>query len=90
MRGKGDGMMVMILLALTFYLACGFLFAVPFVLTGVKRVDPHAAHGSWGFRVLIFPGTLFLWPLLAQRWLLGTGKPPEERNAHRSAAKEAG
>ena len=82
-------MMAMILLALAAYLACGFLFAVPFVLIGVKRIDPHAAHGSWGFRVLIFPGTIFFWPLLARRWLSGTGEPPEERNAHRSAAREA-
>lgn len=67
------------------YLAAGLLFAVPFVLTGVKRIDPHAAHGSWGFRVLIIPGTMFLWPLLARRWLRGVHEPPEERNAHRCA-----
>ena len=36
------------------YLACGFVFAVLFVLFGVQRIDPHAAHGSWGFRCLIF------------------------------------
>jgi len=82
-------MMAMILLSLAAYLACGFLFAVPFVLTGVKRIDPHAAHGSWGFRILIFPGTIFLWPLLTKRWLSGAGEPPEERNAHRNAAREA-
>ena len=82
-------MMAMILLSLAVYLACGFLFAVPFVLTGVKRIDPHAAHGSWGFRILIFPGTIFLWPLLAKRWLSGAGEPPEENSAHRNAAREA-
>ena len=82
-------MMAMILLALAAYLACGFVFAVPFVLTGAKRIDPHAAHGSWGFRVLILPGTLFLWPLLAKRWLSGAVEPREERNAHRTAARKA-
>jgi hypothetical protein len=82
-------MMAIILLALAAYLACGFLFAVPFVLTGLKRIDPHAAHGSWGFRILIFPGTMFLWPMLAKRWLSGAGDPPEERNAHRRAARKA-
>jgi hypothetical protein len=82
-------MTAMILLALTTYLACGSIFAIPFVFIGAKRIDPHAAHGSWGFRVLIFPGTIFLWPLLAKRWLSGAGEPPEECNAHRSAAKEA-
>jgi hypothetical protein len=81
-------MIAAILILMAAYLALGFLFAVPFVLTGVKRIDPHAAHGSWGFRILIFPGTIVLWPLVAQRWLCGAGEPPEERNAHRSAAKE--
>jgi membrane protein implicated in regulation of membrane protease activity len=69
------------------YLVCGFLFAVAFVLLGVKRIDPHAAHGSWGFRLLIFPGTMAFWPLLLRRWLKGISEPPEERNAHRQAAK---
>lgn len=68
------------------YFACGLLFAIPFVLVGVNRIDPHARPGSWGFRALIVPGTVFLWPLLARRWLSGVGHPPEERNAHRCAA----
>jgi hypothetical protein len=82
-------MMAMILLSLAAYLASGVLFAFPFVLTGVKRIDRHATHGSWGFRILIFPGTIFLWPLLAKRWLFGASEPPEERNSHRNAAREA-
>ena len=83
-------MMAMILLALAAYLSCGFLFAVLFVLIGVKRIDPHAAHSSWGFRILIFPGTIFLWPLLARRWFSGASEPPEEYNAHRIASRSAG
>jgi hypothetical protein len=71
------------------YLLCGFLFAVPFVLIGVGKIDSHAAHGSWGFRVMITPGTMFFWPLLARRWVKGSHQPPEERNAHRSAARPA-
>jgi len=81
--------MAFVLLAFAVYLACGFVFAIPFVIVGVKRIDSHATHGSWGFRLLILPGTIFLWPLLAKRWLSGAGEPPEERNAHRSAAKES-
>ena len=80
--------MAMILLSLAAYLACGFLFAVPFVLTGVKRIDPHAAHGSWGFRILIFPGTIFPGPLLENPCPPAPAKRPEERNSHRSAARE--
>ena len=75
------------LIALSVYLICGFLFAIPFVWTGAGKLDPHAVHGTWGFRVLILPGSVFLWPLLAQRWLRGVNEPPQERNAHRCAAK---
>jgi uncharacterized membrane-anchored protein YitT (DUF2179 family) len=82
-------MLASLLIFLAAYLVMGFLFAIPFVLVGVKRIDRHATHGSWGFRALIIPGTMFLWPLLARRWMSGAGEPPEERNAHRNAAKES-
>ena len=75
------------LILLGIYLACGFVFAVPFVLLGVKKIDPHAAHGSWGFRLLIFPGTMAFWPLLLRRWMKGIHEPPEEGNSHRRAAE---
>ena len=75
------------LLLLAIYFACGFLFAIPFIFAGVKKVDPHAAPGSWGFRLLIIPGTLAFWPLLLRRWLKGISTPPEECNAHRRDAK---
>ena len=82
-------MIAAILLAmLGAYLLCGFVFSIPFVLVGAGKIDPHAQHGSWGFRVLIIPGTVFLWPLLAQRWLKGIHEPPEERNPHRFAARK--
>ena len=77
------------LLAVGIYLLCGLVFAIPFVLVGVALIDPHAAHGSWGFRVLIIPGTMFLWPLLARRWLKGVHEPPEETNPHRRAARSS-
>jgi hypothetical protein len=69
------------------YLLCGLIFVIPFVLAGVGAIDPHAAHGSWGFRLLIIPGTMFLWPLLARRWWNGIHEPPEENNPHRCAAR---
>jgi membrane protein implicated in regulation of membrane protease activity len=73
------------LLAAGVYVWCGLLFAALFVLLGAKKIDPHAAHGTWGFRALIFPGTVLLWPLLARRWFSGRTEPPEENNAHRRA-----
>lgn len=70
------------------YLLFGLVFAIPFVLLGVGKVDSHAARASWGFRLLILPGSVFLWPFLARRWLGKTRNPPEERNAHRIAARK--
>jgi len=68
------------------YAALGLLFAVPFVARGIDRVDPAAAGASWGFRLVVLPGVVALWPLLARRWLTG-GRAPAERNAHRRAAR---
>jgi len=71
------------------YLALGAAFAPLFVLRGLRRLDPVAAGGSWGFRLIILPGVVALWPLLARRWMRGVG-PPDERNAHRDAAARRG
>lgn len=68
------------------YAALGLIFALAFVTRGVGRVDPAAREGTWGFRLLILPGTVALWPLLARRWLVGVTAPPEEKNPHRMAA----
>ena len=75
----------MLLATLGIYLACGVVFAPPFVLWGVGRGDPHARSGTWGFRLLLLPGVVFLWPLLLRRWMCGAQQPPAERNAHRCA-----
>jgi hypothetical protein len=69
--------------ALGIYLLCGLAFAIAFVFAGAGRIDPHAKLGSWGFRLLILPGTAALWPLLARRWWKGARQPPEEQTAHR-------
>ena len=51
------------------YLACGLAVGVPFVLRGVDRVDASAQGASLGFRLLILPGTVALWPLLVKKWI---------------------
>jgi hypothetical protein len=81
-------MIAAIFLILTgIYLGCGLLFAMPFVVWGVGKIDSHAARGSWGFRLLIIPGTSALWPLFLRRWLRGAGAPPEQNDAHRRLAR---
>lgn len=46
----------------------GILVALPFVLRGAGRLDTASAQGSVGFRILIFPGAIALWPVLAWKW----------------------
>jgi hypothetical protein len=75
------------LILLGTYLACGLLFALPFALAGVKRIDPRAARGTWGFRLLMIPGAMVFWPLLLRRWVGGLTSPPEECTTHRRAAR---
>ncbi len=64
------------------YFALGLLMLVPFQLWGLPRVD--ATGGTWGFRLIISPGIVALWPLLALRWRRASGKPPDESNLHRT------
>lgn len=68
------------------YAALGLVFAVPFVVRGVGRIDPMASSGSWGFRLIVLPGVVALWPWLLGRWLRSV-PPPVERNAHRRNAR---
>ena len=74
-----------IVAAVAAYIAVGLLFSAAFVATGVGRIDPSARHAPIGFRMLIVPGTVALWPLLAIRWIRGQ-QPPAESTTHRIAA----
>lgn len=53
------------------YLALGLCFAVVFVCAGIGRLDHAARGGPIGFRLLMIPGSMVLWPLLAWRWARG-------------------
>lgn len=68
------------------YVGCGLLFAVAFVTRGAERIDPAARGASWGFRLIVVPGAVALWPLLLGRWVRGA-PPPVERSAHRAASR---
>jgi len=52
------------------YLALGILFALAFVTAGIGHVDPVAKDSGVGFRLIIFPGVVALWPWLLKRCLL--------------------
>lgn len=52
---------------ITIYAAVGAVFAVVFLWRWVGQLDTAAEHGTWGFRMLVFPGVAALWPLFAVR-----------------------
>jgi hypothetical protein len=61
------------------YICFGGAFAVPFLVRGVTRIDP-ASHGSsWRFRLLIMPGVVALWPVLAVKWRRVASIPTQGR-----------
>ena len=51
------------------YLLIGIVFAIPFVLKGVERVDEGAAGSGWGFKGIIVPGVIIFWPILLRKWI---------------------
>jgi hypothetical protein len=77
----------LLLIGFGIYLGLGFIFTLFFVTKGAGKIDPTAKAGTIGFRLLIIPGTMAFWPLLAKRWWQGATEPPEEKNPHRVAAR---
>ena len=69
------------------YLAIGVLFAIPFAFLGARKIDPSAEEGTWGFKLLIIPGSMVFWPLLMTRWAR-KAPPAEECSAHRTRARK--
>lgn len=59
----------LVLMGLQGYGAAGTLFALAFALRGAAIVEPSARGGTLGFRVVILPGAIVLWPYLLVRWL---------------------
>lgn len=53
----------------TVYAGCGLIIAVLFLARWCKSFDPSAMDGSWGFRVLIVPGIIALWPVILAKVL---------------------
>jgi hypothetical protein len=59
----------MLAAAIEFYAVAGLIVAVAFVSFGVQRVDAAARGAGIGFRVLILPGAIALWPVLLRKWV---------------------
>jgi len=57
------------LIIVAVYLFAGLIFAIPFIIRGVTKIDEGAQGSKWGFRIIIIPGTMVFWPLLLKKWL---------------------
>lgn len=68
--------------AAAIYAGCGLIVTVLFLALWCKRFDPSATDGSWGFRVLIVPGLIALWPVILVKVLAvrrgGSAQGPAE------------
>ncbi len=51
------------------YLIIGLIFAIAFVVRGASLIDEGAHKSSFGFKLIIIPGTMVFWPLLFKKWL---------------------
>lgn len=72
------------------YMGIGMVAALIIVLAGFGRVDRAANGSTVGFKFLVFPGVVALWPLMVNRWIRATGEPPGEKNAHRCPVETTG
>jgi len=59
----------MIVAGLGIYLAIGAVFALGFVFFGAGKIDPAAKTMPIRARLLILPGAMGLWPVMAMKWL---------------------
>jgi hypothetical protein len=73
---------------LGFYVAMGVVFALYFLVRGLRQIDPRAGGSTRGFRLIALPGLVALWPIVLRRFMSGSSVPPEEHNAHRDATLE--
>ena len=65
-----------ILAIASLYLAAGIIFGCWFVTAGVARLDANARNAPFGFRILILPGTIALWPVLLAKSITMSRRRP--------------
>jgi len=58
-----------VLIAVVLYLALGLVFAIAFITRGIAKVDEGTRGATFGFRIIILPGVVILWPILLRKWI---------------------
>ena len=54
--------------ALLVYVAIGLLFSIFFFRNGLTKIDEAGVGSTFGFKLIVLPGILFLWPFLLAKW----------------------
>jgi hypothetical protein len=58
-----------IFMIVALYLFAGALFAIFFLIKGIQKIDPTVCGSGLGFRLIILPGVITLWPALLSKWI---------------------
>ena len=64
-----EAVIKILFLLMGLYLVAGLVFAVIFLIKGIEKTDEGAHGGTWGFKLIIIPGILALWPVLLKKWI---------------------
>lgn len=62
------------LIVISIYLLGGLVFALAFITKGLTAIDEGAQGTGIGFKIIILPGVIVLWPFLLTRWIKQAGK----------------
>ena len=57
------------LIAVAVYFSGGALFTVIFLFRGLNKVDERTHGATVGFKIIIIPGCIVLWPILLRKWM---------------------
>lgn len=61
-------LITILLLLAAVYLLAGVVFAIIFLLKGLEVLDEAAIGSTPGFKIIILPGCIVLWPILFHKW----------------------
>jgi hypothetical protein len=58
-----------LLIIAAIYLGLGVLFVIPFLMKWLNKIDEGAHSSTIGFKIIIIPGVIVLWPVLLSKWM---------------------
>ena len=62
-----------LLIIAAIYLVLGVLFVIPFLMKGLNKIDEGTKGSTIGFKIIIIPGVVVLWPVLLAKWMKENG-----------------